>query len=226
MLSEREIRMFFKLSDEEKREEMASYSNEELQQIIMAQSGAAATETIRDTSQISVQVKQLQAQLKAIKEVLPDNMAALLNKENPTTHKNFTLAEVVDIILDADAMRTDELKRLKSKIATIEAYEGEKFDDKVERVEGMSGQDYYDDVVSKETDLTNIEKHQLTKAFADDRNDDKFGDLSVVDFSTGKTYRPESRVAQFWESVRPDVKRNQVAPKTEEVKADGQFRDF
>ena len=42
MLTDREIRMFFKLSDEQKKVEMATYSNEELQQIIMAQSGAAA----------------------------------------------------------------------------------------------------------------------------------------------------------------------------------------
>lgn len=221
MLSDREIRMFFKLSDEEKKVEMASYSNEELQQIIMAQSGAAATETIKDASQISVQVKQLQAQLKAIKEILPDNMAALLNKEDPTTHKNFTLAAVIDIILDADALRADKLRQLESKIAKIEAYEGEKFDDKVERITGMSGQDYYDDVVSKETDLTNAEKYSLVQAYALD-----IKDSPTIDFNTSKQIEHQSRVADFWKTVRPDVKRNQQAPKTEEVAADGQFRDF
>lgn len=222
MLSDREIRMFFKLSDEEKKEEMASYSNEELQQIIMAQSGAAATETIKDTSQISVQVKQLQAQLKAIKEILPDEMAALLNKENPTTNKNFTLAEVVDIILDAEALKADELRRLKGKIAKIEAYEGEKFDDKVERITGMSGQDYYDDVVSKETDLTNYEKHELVKAYVDDVDSIS---KPMIDFNTGKPIEHQSRVADFWKQ-HSDKQKNQVAPKTKEVAMDKQFNSF
>ncbi len=222
MLSDREIRMFFKLSEEEKRAEMDTYSREELQQIIMAQSGAAATETIKDASQISVQVKQLTAQLNAIKEILPDNMAALLNKENPTTNKNFTLAEVVNIILDADALKDDELKRLKGEIAAVEAYEGEKFEDKLARIKDISGQDYYDDVVSKETNLTNYEKHDLVKAYVDDRD---AASKPMIDFNTGKQIEHKSRVAEFW-ALHSDKQRNQVAPKTKEVAMDKQFNSF
>lgn len=210
MLNDREIRMFFKLSDEEKREEMASYSNEELQQIIMAQSGAAAV-SLNPNNVNQPVMEQLQEQLKSAQQQIED-----LTKRLEVSEKER---------LEAFSQRADislELTNLKNEIATIEAYEGEKFDDKVKRVGKLSGQDYYDDVVSKETGLTNYEKHDLVKAYVDDVDSIS---KPMIDFNTGKPIEHKSRVADFWKQ-HSDKQKNQVAPKTKEVAMDKQFNSF
>lgn len=210
MLSDREIRMFFKLSEDEKREEMASYSNEELQQIIMAQSGAAAV-SLNPNNVNQPVMEQLQEQLKSAQQQIED-----LTKRLEVSEKER---------LEAFSQRADvslELANLKKEIAAVEAYEGEKFDDKVSRIHSVSGQDYYDDVVSKETDLTNYEKHELVKAYVDDRDSIS---KPMIDFNTGKQIEHKSRVAEFW-TLHSDKQRNTIAPKTKEVAMDKQFNSF
>jgi uncharacterized coiled-coil protein SlyX len=179
------------------------------QQEVMAQSNAAATGSVQEIADLKAQIEKLKAQLSQSQEQVRSLTNELRNSESQRINA-----------VNENKKIGEELFNLKKNINLVEAYEGEEFKDKIERIEEMSGQDYYDNVVSNETNLTNTEKHDLIEAFENDRKA-----TPIVDFETGQVIQPVSQVAKFWAEQQEKQKGRKPAI-TEQTASDRKFEGF
>lgn len=179
------------------------------QQEVIAQSNAAASASVQEISDLKAQIEKLKAQLSQSQE----QVRSLTNELRETESQRISAVNESKKI-------GAELFNLKKNINLVEAYEGEEFKEKIERIEEMSGQDYYDNVVSNETGLSNTEKHDLIKAFKDDQDA-----TPMIDFETGKIEQPVSQVAKFW-AEQQEKQKGRKPLVMEQTTADRKFEGF
>lgn len=176
---------------------------------VIANSNAAASASVQEVADLKAEIEKLKAQLSQSQE----QVRSLTNKLRTSESQRISAVNESKKI-------GEELFNLKKNINLVEAYEGEEFKDKIERIEEMSGQDYYDNVVSNETGLSNTEKHDLIKAFKDDQDA-----TPMVDFETGKIEQPESQVAKFW-AEQQEKQKGRKPLVMEQTAADRKFEGF
>lgn len=176
---------------------------------IIADSNAAATTSVQEVDELKAEIEKLKAQLSSAQEQV----------RNLTDELRKSESQRISAVNESKKLST-ELFDLKKNINLVEAYEGEEFDAKIERLNEMSGQDYYDNVVSNETELSNTEKHDLIKAFKDDQDA-----TPMVNFETGQVEQPESKVAKFW-AEQQEKQKGRKPPVMEQVAADRKFEGF
>ena len=172
------------------------------QQQIIQDSNAAASTSVQEVADLKAEIAKLKSLLEQA-ELEKSNLKAELTRAQSKVSE-----------------AQGKLNQLKTDITKVEAYEGESFEEKVDRISEMSGQDYYDEVVKDSPDLSNQEKHELVKAFKDDQEA-----TPMVNFETGITEFPESKVAQFWREHQ-EQQRDKEKPKRREVEADRKFDNF
>lgn len=180
---------------------------------IIADSNAAATTSVQEVDELKAEIEKLKAQLSGAQEQVR-NLTDELRK-----------SESQRISLANDKIKlSSQLSELKGNIAAVEAYEGEDFDAKVERLNEMSGQDYYEDFIKNDVDANNLdnqEKHELIQAFKDDQEARR---NPLIDFETGMA-ETSNKVADFW-AERQRAQKGISKPKTATVKADEKFEGF
>ena len=172
------------------------------QQQIIQDSNSAASASVQEIADLKAEITKLKAQLAQAESEKANLKAELTRAQSKVSEAQ------------------GKLNQLKVDITKVEAYEGESFEEKVDRISGMSGQDYYDEVLKDEPALSNQEKHDLVKAFKDDQEA-----TPMVNFETGITEYPESQVAKFWREHQ-ELQRNKEKPKMREVEADRKFDNF
>ena len=180
---------------------------------IMADSNAAATASTQEINDLKAEIEKLKAQLSSAQE----QVSSLTNQLKKSESERMSLAsDKVNL--------SSQLSQLKSDIAAVEAYEGEDFTAKVERLNEMSGQYYYEDFVKNDADANNLnnqEKHELITAF---KNDQEARKNPVIDFETGEA-ETSNKVADFW-AERQRSQKGVSRPNSERVKADEKFEGF
>lgn len=180
---------------------------------VIADSNAAATASVQEVADLKAQIEQLKAQLSSAQE----QVKSLTNQLKTSESQRMSLAnEKVSL--------SSQLSELKGNIAAVEAYEGEDFNAKVERLNEMSGQDYYEDFIKNDADANNLDnqaKHELVQAFKDDQEARK---NPIIDFETGEA-ETSNKVADFW-AERQRLQKGVSRPKTATVKADEKFEGF
>lgn len=182
------------------------------QQQIIQDSNAAASISVQEVADLKAEIERLRSQL-AERELTISNLRS----------------EMETVRIERNNIQK-EFNQLQADIGKVELYEGEAFKGKVERIEGMTGQDYYDDFVSGLSGLNNQEKRELVKAFSDDMEE---RDNPIYDFETGKKEPFKNRTAQVWEKFRQqhkvhdtrEIKKGQPR-QMEQVEADKKFESF
>lgn len=180
---------------------------------IIADSNAAATNSVQEVDELKSEIEKLKAQLSNAQE----QVRSLADQLRTSESQRISLTNERNKL-------SSQLSELKGNIAAVEAYEGEDFNAKVERLNEMSGQDYYEDFIKNDADANNLnnqEKHELIQAFKDDQEARR---NPIIDFETGKA-ETSNRVADFW-AERQRMQKGVSKPKTTAVKADEKFEGF
>lgn len=166
---------------------------------VIAQSNAAATTSAKELADLKAEIESLKSQLAAAQSELSstkEELEALSIKERNATFDNINL---------------------KMSIRKAEADLGMSWDDYMKQLDIITGEDYYDKNrrAFEDMGLTNQEKHDVVKAYMDDK---KNAGQPIIIFETGKE-RP-TNLSQVWEKInkrKEEENMNNLSPENQQL---------